>query len=113
LFKSLYLSISAGAISRVLPEARFLILHRDLVYFIQSTIRGRVKNSGQDWWSVKPPNYMEGANQLIWQQVTRQIFYADKTPHLSKIFYSPERTMEIDYYELCQDPRETLELMKD
>lgn len=103
-FKNLYLSMSAGALSRVLPQARFLLVKRDPLMVYQSVLRGRECRAGAGWWSVKPPHYREWLPLPLWQQVVRQVFYADAIPRRDLQRYAPGRFLEIEYSELCRDP---------
>jgi len=113
IFKNLYLSISAGALSQIIPDARFLILHRDPLFVVQSVMRGReIKSKGQ-WWSVKPPDYRSWVNLPIWQQVTRQVFYADRIPTVELRSLASERTFEVEYNDLCKDPRYILKTLEE
>lgn len=108
-FKSLYLSISSGALARILPEARFLVVRREPLLVCQSILRMRKHRSVEEWWSVKPPHYREWRELPLWQQVARQVFYADAIPRRDLKKYAAGRFLEIDYPTLCRRPRESLQ----
>ena len=104
-FKCPYISISAGALARMIPEARFLVMRRDLLLVCQSAMQGRERFAdARNWWSVKPPHYREWLELPVWQQVARQTFYADAIPRRDLQQYAPDRFVEIDYSELCRQP---------
>ena len=104
-FKNLYLTMAAGALARILPDARFILVHRDPVMVCQSVMRGRNQQTNpQNWWSIKPPHYREWLTLPVWQQVVRQVYYSDALPRQDLQRYAPDRTLELEYIELCQQP---------
>lgn len=108
-FKNLYLSISSGALARILPEARFLVVRREPLLACQSILGMREQLSAGEWWSVKPPHYREWREFPLWQQVARQVFYAEAIPRRDLKKYAVGRFLEIDYPTLCRHPREILQ----
>jgi len=104
-FKNLYLTMAAGALARILPEARFILVHRDPVMVCQSVMRGRNQQANpQHWWSIKLPHYQEWLKLPVWQQVVRQVYYSDALPRHDLRRYAPDRTLELEYTELCRQP---------
>lgn len=112
-FKNLYLSISAGALARILPDARFLVVRRDPLLVCQSLLHVRERRPATDWWSVKPPFYHDWQDLPLWQQVARQVFYADVIPRRDLQTYAPQRYIELDYPFLCRQPWESLQNIED
>jgi hypothetical protein len=112
-FKNLYLSISSGLLARVLPDARFLIVARDPLLVCQSVLHGREQQADpRRWWSVKPPQYRDWLDLPLWQQVARQVFYADAIPRRDLGCFAPDRIAEMEYTALCRQPRACLEQLE-
>lgn len=105
-FKCVYLDMVIGVLARLLPDARFVLVKRDLLYVCQSLLIGREKRSNPwAWWSVKPPRYRELLSLPLWQQVTEQAFHTDRILRRDLARYAGERCFEIEYEHLCQHPR--------
>jgi hypothetical protein len=111
-FKNLYISMSVGILARMLPDARFLFIRRDKLLVFQSLLRGRKQQGKDDWWSVKPPSYREWLKLPLWQQVARQVFYADAIPERDLNIYAPGRFIELDYSDLCRNPHAFLDRLQ-
>ncbi|MFE8032939.1 sulfotransferase family protein [Thiohalocapsa marina] len=113
IFKNLYLSISAGLVARILPHARFLIIKRDPLLVCQSILRRREQlPDPRKWWSVKPPHYRAWLDLPLWQQVARQVFYANALPSRDLACFARGRFTEVDYVEVCRQPRVWLDRME-
>lgn len=112
-FKNLYLGMCAGALARLLPEARFILVQRDPLLICQSVLCGREQQGGGEWWSVKPPYYRQWLELPPWQQVARQVFYAMEIPRRDLKRHAPGRWQEVDYAELCRDPQATLRQLQE
>jgi hypothetical protein len=105
-FKNLYLTMTAGALARILPEARFMVVRRNPLLVCQSILHRRERQSDpRQWWSTKPPHYRAWFDLPLCQQVARQAFLADAIPRRDLQRYAPERTMEVDYADLCRRPK--------
>lgn len=111
-FKNLYLSMSVGALAMALPKARFILVRRDPLLVYQSVLRVREQKSRNDWWSIKPPHYRGWIKLPVWQQVARQVFYAEAIPRRDLLRYAPNRFMEIEYSDICRDPVSNLQCLE-
>ena len=108
-FKNLYLGMVCGVLAQILPEARFIFVHRDPLLICQSVLLGRLRQPDKAaWWSVKPPNYWEWLSLPLWQQVTRQVFHTQWLIEKDLATYAANRTLFIDYNELCLTPSSML-----
>ena len=108
LVKCPYLALAVPPLAAALPDARFIFIARDPLDDAVSVLRGRESSASDDWWSVRPPNYLAHraepeADQIMWQIAeTTSILRAqlDTLPH--------ERWRLVRYEDLCARPRETV-----
>jgi hypothetical protein len=110
-FKNTLNSLRVPVLARALPEARFVLVERDLPDNARSLLVGRARRGALDeWWSARPDGAdalvasgADPAAQVVWQarEVTR-IAREDLAEH------APGRWITIRYDELCDDPRGVL-----
>ena len=109
LIKNLYVALRLGILSECLPEARYIVLHRNRFDNAASILNGRLKNHGsfESWWSVEVPNVEQLLQQDAITQVLGQIdgIYALINEAEKKVHYPQNQFMHVTYEELCQDPR--------
>ena len=110
LAKNLYNSMRLATISSVFPEAFFVWIKRGPLYAAQSLMmmRRRLYGSDHTWASVKPHTWDELVKYSPFEQVVRQI--KDIDDYILHIFTRKEkiRYIQINYRELCLNPREIL-----
>ena len=115
--KNLYASLRLDIIRHYLPEAKFIVLHRNIVDNATSILNGRQKIYGDymHWWSVEPPNIEDIKLLGPVQQVLAQI---DSIYNLIK--ESQESTvrptecfLHLQYDQLCAEPEATLARIAD
>lgn len=104
-FKNVYLTMAAGALAQIFPEARFLLVRRNMLNIVQSMLKAREYHSRMQWWSVKPPEYKTLLNHPLWKQATYQVFMSDMTAQKELSQYAPERFQIIQYEDLCSRPK--------
>lgn len=110
--KNLYAALRLEVIQHYLPEAKFIVLHRDIRDHAISILNSRHKVYGNyhQWWSVEPPEVDELIHAHPSEQVLGQIesIYAliEAAKHRDQ---NPERTfLDLQYETVCEQPRETL-----
>jgi len=81
-FKNLICSLRVAAIAAALPEALFIVVHRDLTDNARSLLVARrsVTGSYERWWSAEPPGYETLLGLTPEQQVVGQVLGAAKRP---------------------------------
>ncbi len=105
-FKNVYLTMTAGALARIFPQARFVIVRRDLAWVALSLLKARESRGVPgEWWSVRPPHYREWTTMPLWQQIARQVHSTDHIVRRDLTVHASGRTIEIGYEDLCARPR--------
>ncbi len=97
------------ALQEIFPDARFLMVERDLGDVALSVLRGRYQNLDDptSWWSVKPPDYEKMRGLPITEQVARQVLSLNRRISEDLEAVSPQRVLRVAYSDFCEDP-ETL-----
>lgn len=108
-FKNVFNSLRIPVIARALPEARFVVIERDLESNARSLLAGRIKRGDMDaWWSARPDGSAvvadaTPARQVAWQAATMQRVARTELARIE-----PERSMVVSYTELCSAPGRVL-----
>jgi hypothetical protein len=111
LFKRVYNSIRISALSRALPEALFLVCHRDGLEIARSMLNSR-KDAGSDlnlWWGLKPRRYADFKDSPWPEQIAAQIYdiYAQLAEDQRRLGH--HRFYHVDYADLCDNPRKVVD----
>ena len=109
LFKNLYCSLRIDPIHRTLPEARFIVIHRELLANAVSILRARSADGDvQSWWSVRPPG--EGLADLSPpEQAVVQVTRIHEVIEESRRFLDPSLFLDVDFEAFVSDPARTLD----
>jgi hypothetical protein len=93
-------------LASIFPEARFLIVKRNLEDVALSLLRGRYANTGtaSDFWSVCPPNAEELADLPPHKQIPRQLLALTDRLHLDLQSIADDRVFGVEYEEFCNAP---------
>lgn len=105
IFKNLYNSMRIAPIVEAIPEAAFIVCHRDKTDNALSILKGRTKNlhSKDEWWSL-PPKEIDYLANLSWdEQIAGQVYYTYQQIKADKERFGTERFLEIKYEEFCTD----------
>jgi len=109
-FKNVYNSLRVPVLAAALPEARFLVIERDLEDNARSILVGRERNGGLDsWLSARPAGAeaLDSANpaeQAVWQ--VRRI---NEVARRELGTLDPARSMTATYDDLCAEPATVLD----
>jgi hypothetical protein len=104
-FKSVYLSMTAGALARIFEHARFLFVRRDRFFTCQSLLLARQsRRCPAEWWSVRIPGYRELLHRPVWEQVVEQVCRTEAIVHADLSRFAPDRHRVVQYEELCLRP---------
>ncbi len=108
-FKNTLNSLRVPVLARALPEARFVLVERDVADNARSLLVGRLRRGEADsWWGARPDGAdhvddLDPATQVAWQ--VRRVTSVARTD-LDRC--APGRWITIRYDELCDDPRGVL-----
>jgi hypothetical protein len=110
-FKNTLNSLRVPLLAAALPEARFVLVERDLPGNARSLLVGRVRRGDLDgWWSARPDGadalVASGANpaeQVVWQ--AREV---SRIARDDLVAHAADRWIRVGYDELCGDPRGVL-----
>ena len=105
LFKNLYCSLRLQPIVKALPEALFIVIHRDLIKNGHSLLEGRKKATGSydTWWSVEPPDVNALKLLPCHEQVIEQICHIYALIDRDRRVIGSERFLDLSYEDFCQD----------
>jgi hypothetical protein len=109
-FKNLICSLRVGPIAAALPDALFLVLHRDLVENAQSLLAARmqIRGSYADWWSAEPPGVERIRGLPPEQQVVEQVRGVYSAIDAERAEAGAGRFLDLSYEDLCRDPEAML-----
>lgn len=105
IFKNLYNSMRIAPIIEAMPEAVFIICHRDKIDNVHSILKGRKENldTKEKWWSL-PPKEIDYLATLSWaEQIAGQLHYTYQQIDADKNRFGTERFLEIKYEKFCTD----------
>jgi len=105
IFKNLYNSMRIAPIVEAIPEAVFIVCHRDETDNALSILKGRTKNlhTKDKWWSL-PPKEIDYLANLSWdEQIAGQVYYTYQQIEADKNRFGTDRFLEIRYEEFCSD----------
>ncbi len=110
-FKNLLCALRLEPIARAMPEARFVVIQRDLLDHARSILvaRLRANSEAQTWWSVEPPGWerlreLEPAEQVIGQV---EAIHAEIERAREQI--GADRFLDVTYEQLIDDVPSTLD----
>ena len=108
-FKNTLNSLRVPVLARALPEARFVLVERDLADNARSLLVGRLRRGDiHEWWGARPDgaepiDQLEPAAQVAWQVRRVTDVARDDLDRCA-----PGRWITVRYDELCDDPRGVL-----
>lgn len=104
--KALIINWNIEYITKILPQAFFLYIHRNLFFNIHSLIQARNAYFGDTnrWYSFKPPQYEMLREFDVYSQVTGQVVYTNRAVREGLASVDNEHQLEISYEALCKNP---------
>jgi len=110
-YKNLYCTARMDAIAATLPEALFIVVHRDLAANARSLLHARMRVTGAygSWWSVEPPGIERLLPLPAEEQVIEQVRALDALVARVEASIGSERVLHLAYEDLCADPHAQLE----
>lgn len=117
LFKNPYASLRIQAIAKYVPEALFIVIHRDEIDNGHSLLEVRKKVHGDyaSWWSMEPQAVEELKNLPAHQQVIEQVRHIHSTikKDLMLSDVGPSRCFNLHYEALCGDPAGVMDQLQE
>jgi hypothetical protein len=109
-FKNLICSLRVGPLAAALPEALFVVLHRDLVDIGQSVLAARLRITGSyaAWWSAEPPGVEQMRGLAPEEQVVEQAVAVYAAIDAEREPAGAGRFLDLDYADLCRQPESVL-----
>lgn len=105
-----FVSYQVAWIKRLLPAAKFIWIRRDEGYTVQSILRVRENEYGDQrvWWSVRPRDANAWRNESPVAQVAHQIHDVGRAIETAFDVLPSADRLTLDYEELMEEPSDTL-----
>jgi len=109
-FKNLLCALRLEPIAAALPEARFVVITRDLEEHARSILVARERANGEtrSWWSAEPPGWEKLRTLEPAEQSVGQIEAIHATIDAARAQLGHDRFVDITYEELIRDVSATL-----
>lgn len=108
-FKNVYNSLRIPLLAAALPEARYVLIERELETNARSLLAGRVKHGDpQAWFSAEPAGADAVRSSSPGAQVTWQVRRMNDVARARLGELAPEQSYAVSYEQLCRDPRGVL-----
>jgi hypothetical protein len=110
-FKNLYCSLRMEPIAHALPEALFLVMHRDPIENARSLLAGRMRRSGDyaSWWSAEPPGIEEIRRLSPARQVVEQVRAIEGVIADARTSIGNRRFLDVEYARMCDEPHAVMD----
>ncbi len=115
LFKNLNCALRLQPTFKVLPEALFIVTHRQPIDNGHSLLEVRKKVHGnyRTWWSMEPPEIDKLKTLPPHQQVVQQIRQIESLIERDRQIIGPNRFMDVQYEEFCRDTYSSIQQLDD
>ena len=113
LVKCPYLAVAVPPLADAFPNSRFIFIVREPLDVALSIRRGRDSSARDDWWSVRPPNYLAHRDEPETEQIMWQIAETTSILRAQLEALPRERWRIVRYEDLCARPRELLAELRD
>jgi len=115
LFKNMNCALRMGPLNQACPEALYIVSHRSLLWNAHSLLKVRKKVSGdyEKWWSMEPQEVEKLKELPPEEQVVEQINAIHKDIDLQRSTIGGDRFFDVDYEDLCRDPKGVVILMNE
>lgn len=100
--------------SKIWPDALYIEVKRDFAVNARSIIRAQSKqgNSNEDWWSVQPKIAQHYIGKDVVGRSVAQVVGVAQDIESDKKIIGPAKFMDVPYDELCDNPNEILDQIK-
>jgi len=112
--KSVNNSLRIAPILEALPEARFIVCHRDMKKNAISILKARKARISQQgvqeaWWSAEPVEVEQLKGKSLAHQAAAQVFYIHRQIAEDRASLGEERFIDVNYERFCADVGGTLQ----
>lgn len=101
-FKNVYMTLSLPAVMRLLPQAKVIVVRRDIRAVLASIFKGR--QSSPSWWSIRPPFAADVERGDVLEQAAFQACRSQQLLDRALRSLPGGRHLVVDYAELCRSP---------
>lgn len=107
-FKSLTCGLQADFLTKLLPNAVWVICRRNPVYNMQSLLiaREEVFGSRAEWFSLRPKEHGSLVDLSPFEQVAAQVYYTLDNLKTETSNVNADRIVHVSYDDLCARPRD-------
>jgi len=114
LFKNVINTLRLEPLMKILPEALFIVIRRDLTDTAHSILKARKEQSGsyEEWFSLRPPNIKKLKKYPPHIQAVEQVKTAYSLIDTAEQ-KSPDKFFNIRYENFCADPELSLQKLYD
>jgi hypothetical protein len=115
LIKNLPCALRLGPLHRALPEALYLVIHRDWVEMGRSILLARKRLHGAycKWVSLEPPGFEALQRRPAHEQVIEQIRSTYAVIDEARARYDADRFLDVGYEQFCDNVPTTLQSIAD
>jgi hypothetical protein len=106
-FKNIYMALALPAFLRLQPEAKILVVRRNIQSIVASVYKGRKSRSA--WWSIRPPFATEMDSRDIFEQTVFQCARSKQILDRAIGSMAASQYMIADYEHICEAPQDFLD----
>lgn len=108
--KNLPCGLRLAPLAKYLPEALFIVLHREKYAVARSILAARMDRYGdyRHWWSLETPNFKQLAALPPEEQVVKQIESICHLIEEGRRQMGKERFLDLHYEDFCADTHDSL-----
>jgi len=113
IFKNVLIGLFVKELSKLFKKSIFIYIKREPFDNAVSLLKAREEFYGhiKEWWSLKPREYELLRDKDPEEQVAGQIYYL--TREFEESIKGSDRTIKVNYEELCKSPMEIVEKVKE
>jgi len=115
IIKNLAIGQRLKAISRIVPNAKFIYIKRDPAFAVQSlfTARKVLGIRDDEWWGIKPRNHEKLLKLDLVERAVKQVFFIEKQIEEDRRLFPQNDFLTIQYEDLCSNCEEVLDKIYD
>lgn len=109
--RNLIYGLNIDWLSKVFPQAIFVVCRRNPLYQAQSILiaRQKVLDNKESWWSLRPKAYPSLVDLPYWEQIVGQIYYTYQEIDASLAKIDQSQWLDINYADVCKQPHKQVE----
>lgn len=103
-FKNVYMTLALPALLRLLPQARVIVVQRDVRAVLASIYAGRKASANSAWWSIRPPFAADVGQGDMLEQVAFQACRSQQLLDRALLSLPDDQVLVVDYADICRSP---------